>query len=153
VLCIECATREIGVSTPTAAPERRRVLRSVHVVAASLFAVGFLASLAPWDRFGILTTMFSAWRSDPNPWPLVASLSLLVGTPAALAALIPATRVFGRYVPATYAVLAFVGGAATIMELLGSPSYVVHTPAPYVILAASLAILTLWLVMLRRRIS
>ena len=122
-------------------------------MAASLFAVGFLASLAPWDRFGILTTMFSAWRSDPNPWPLVASLSLLVGTPAALAALIPATRVFGRYVPATYAVLAFVGGAATIMELLGSPSYVVHTPAPYVILAASLAILTLWLVMLRRRIS
>lgn len=122
-------------------------------MAASLFGVGFLASVAPWDRFGILTTMFSSLRSDPNLWPLVASLSLAVGTLAALAVLVPRTRAFARYTPITYTVLALVGGAATILELLGSPSYVVHTPAPYVILAATLAILALRIVLLRRRIS
>jgi hypothetical protein len=153
VLCVECATREVGVTTPVVSPEPRRVIKAAHVAAAALFAVGFVATLAPWDRFGILTTIFSAWRSDPNSWPLIASISLLVGTLAALAALVPRTRPLTRYSAGTYTILALVGGSATTAELLGTPSYVVHTPAPYVILAASVAILGLGILMLRRRIS
>jgi hypothetical protein len=126
---------------------------ATHVAAAALFTLGFLVTLAPWDRFGILTTMFSAWRSDPNSWPLIASISLLVGTLATLAALALRTRPWTRYAPGTYVILAIAGGSATTAELLGTPSYVVHTPAPYVILAVSVAILGLGIVMLRRRIS
>jgi hypothetical protein len=150
---VECATREIGVRTPVVSPEPRRVIRSAHVAAAALFGVGFLASLAPWDRFGIRTTMFSAWGSDPNPWPLVASVSLLVGLLVAVAALVPRTRAFGRYTPTAYPVLALAGGSATAVELFESPSYVVHAPAPYVLLAATGVLLALWILMLRRRIS
>lgn len=153
VLCVECATREVGVTAPTVSPQPRRVVAATHVAAAALFAVGFLVTLAPWDRFGILTTMFSAWRSDPNSWPLIASISLLVGTLAAVAALVLRTRPLTRYAAGAYVILALVGGSATTAELVGTPSYVVHTPAPYVILAASLAILGLGIVMLRRRIS
>jgi hypothetical protein len=153
VLCVECATREVGVTPPAVSREPRRVVVATHVAAAALFAVGFLVTLAPWDRFGILTTMFSAWRSDPNPWPLIASISLLVGTLASLAALALRTGPMTRYAAGIYAILALVGGSATTAELLGTPSYVVHTPAPYVILAASLVLLGLGIVMVRRRIS
>jgi hypothetical protein len=150
---VECATREIGVSTPTVMAEPRRVVRSAHVVAVALFGVGFLASLGPWDRFGILTTTLSAWRSDPNPWPLVASISLLVGTLAAFATLIPRMRPLGRYSARAYPLLGLVAGSATAIELFESPSYVVHTPVPYVILVAMAGVLGLGLLMLRRRMS
>ena len=150
VLCIECATREVGIPPPSVPAEPRRVFKVAHVAAAALFAVGVLATLAPWDRFGILTTMLSAWRPE-NPWPLVASISVLVGAVAAPAFLAPRMRRPSRYSATAYMILAIVAGTATIVELLGAPSYVIHTPAPYVILAASLAILVVGIVMLRRR--
>jgi hypothetical protein len=150
ILCIECATREVGMPGPPAPAEPRRGFKAAHVAAAALFAVGVLATLAPWHRFGILTTMLSAWRPE-NPWPLVATISLLVGVVAALAFLAPRMRRLSRYSASAYTILAIVAGAATIVELVGGPSYVIHAPAPYVVLGVSLAILGLGLVMLRRR--
>lgn len=150
VLCIECATREVGVPTPAAAPEPRRLFKASHAVAAVLFGLGVLATLAPWDRFGILTTKLSAWRPE-NPWPLVASISLLLGVLAALAFFFRRMSRLSRYSAGAYMILALVAGTATIVELLGAPVYVISTLAPYVILAASLAILGLGIVMIRRR--
>jgi hypothetical protein len=136
-----------AASVPAKPP---RVFKAAHVGMAALFAVGVLATIAPWDRFGILTTKLSAWLPQ-NPWPLVASISLLVGTLAALAFLAPRMSRLSGYSASAYTILAIVAGAATIVELLGAPSYVIHTPAPYVVLGASLAILGLGLVMIRRR--
>jgi O-antigen/teichoic acid export membrane protein len=152
VLCVECATREVGIPAASVPQEPQRAFKVVHVAAAALFVVGLLATIAPWDQFGILTTVLSAWSPDPDPWPLVASVSFLVGTLAALALLVPRMRRFGRYSPSAYAILAIVAGTATTVELLGAPSYVIHSPAPYVLLAASALILALGAVMLRRRI-
>lgn len=150
VLCIECATREVGVPTPSVPAKARRVFKAAHVGVAALFGVGVLATIPPWDRFGILTTMLSAWRPE-NPWPLVASISLLVGALAALAFLAPRMRRLSRYSAIGYAILAIVAGTATIVALVRAPSYVIHTPAPYFILGACLAILVMGIVMLRRR--
>lgn len=150
VLCIECATREVGMPAPAAAPEPRRLFKAGHAVAAALFGTGVLATIAPWDRFGILTTKLSAWRPD-NPWPLVASISLLVGASAALAFLFQRMSRVSRFSAGAYTILALVAGTATIVELLGAPDYVVPSPAPYVILTASVAILGLGIVMLLRR--
>ena len=150
VLCIECATREIGIPASPAPPEPRRLFRAGHLAAAALFGIGVLATLAPWDRFGILTTKLSAWRPE-NPWPLATSISLLVGMLAALAFLSPRMRRLSRFSAAAYTILALLAGSATIVELLGAPAYAIPTPAPYVVLAASLAILGLGIVMLLRR--
>jgi hypothetical protein len=135
---------------PAAPPEPRRLFKAGHAVAAALFGMGVVATLAPWDRFGILTTKLSAWRPE-NPWPLVASISLLLGALAALAFLFQRMSRLSRYSAVGYTALALVAGTATIVELLGAPDYVIPSPAPYVILTASVAILGLGIVMLLRR--
>lgn len=150
VLCIECATREVGIRPDAIAPEPRRLFKAGHVVAAALFGAGVLATAAPWDRFGILTTMLSAWRPE-NPWPLVASISLLIGLLTALGVIARRIGRLSRYSASAYTILAIVAGTATTVELLHAPSYVIHAPAPYLILATCLAILGLGIVMLRRR--
>jgi hypothetical protein len=96
--------------------------------------------------------MFSAWRPEPEPWPLVASLSLLVGTLASLAIFAPSMRRLTRYSGTGCTILGIVAGAATARALFGAPSYVIHTPAPYLVLSVSLAILALGIVMILRRI-
>lgn len=152
ILCTECATREVGMPASSSPAEPRRLSKVPSIAAASLFAIGLLATIAPWDRFGILTSMFSAWRPEPEPWPLVASLSLLAGTLAGLAIFAPSMRRLTRYSGAGCTILGIVAGAATARALFGAPSYVIHTPAPYLVLSASLAILALGIVMILRRI-
>jgi hypothetical protein len=117
-----------------------------------LFGVGLLATIVPWDRFGVLTSVLSAWRPDPEPWPLVASISLLLGVVGSIGTFTPWARSRIPYSIAGYTVVGVLAAAATTTTLLGAPSYVSHTFAPYLVLGVSLAASGLGVVSMRRRV-
>ncbi len=152
VLCTECARREVGVPAPTSTAPSAPAPNFPHIAAASLFGVGVLATIVPWDRFGVLTSVLSAWRPDPEPWPLVASISLLLGVVGSVSTFTPSAQSRMRSSIAGYTVVGVLAAAATTKTLLGSPSYVSHTFAPYLVLSVSLAASTLGVVAMRRRV-
>lgn len=137
VLCPECTARLAGVPAP---PEPARVLPSrwVDVAVAVLFGVGLAMTVPPWDRFGTLTSVLSAWKFLEG-WAVVASVALLAGTAAALAPLLWRPRWTGRASGGLRSALAALAATATAVALFGDPDFVIHTPAPYVALAVSTA--------------
>ncbi len=148
VLCIECATREVG--TPAAAPAPT-VSTRLDVWLLGFFGLGLAATVPPWDRFGALTSTLSAWRPDPDGWPLVACLAVLVGAALAAAGLRrPSLGLSGLVARASLG-LAALGVLATAVAVVGAPEYVSHTPAPYVTLAGAAGALVASAIRLRRR--
>lgn len=131
VLCTGCAARELGEPAPVVPPARWP--REHHSAAAVALAVAALATIPPWDRFGALTGVFSAW-SGGEGWASVAAAACL-----ALAAVV---AVAGRLLPVRlaagmYALLGTVGAAGAGRAIVGAPDYVRHTVAPYVAVVAA----------------
>lgn len=132
VLCRTCAGRELGDPDP---PEPKPVPRRIPTAALVAFALALAATVAPWDRFGPRTSMFSAWRWSPDPWSFVACASVAVAA---------AVSMVGRLLPTPLVARAgtlfgVAAAGATAWMVVASPDYVRHTPAPYIALAAALA--------------
>lgn len=133
IRCATCAARELGdpAPEPVAGPARSRF----DVVAVVAFAVALLATAPPWDRFGALTGVLSAWRPSLGVGSAVAGVALLLATAGAGVGVMRPTR--GRW--PTVATLAAGGGAllGAAWFLLTSPDYATHTPMPYLTLLAA----------------
>lgn len=96
-------------------------------------SVAALATIPPWDRFGALTGLLSAWSTTQGWTSVVASVCLALAAAVALAGrLVPVRLAAGAYV-----VLGGAGALAGARAVLGAPDYVRHTPAPYVAVAAA----------------
>jgi hypothetical protein len=151
VLCTSCAAREAGVPTPPE-PSPQPVGRVRDLVSAGLLGTALMATVPPWDRFGALTSLLSAWRPEPQLWPLMACL-LVAAAALAVAARLGVIPVHPppRAARLAYGVLALLAGAAAGQAVLASPDYVTHTPAPYVVLAAAVSAGVVGLAGLRRR--
>jgi hypothetical protein len=137
VLCAEDAARELGdPSPPPAQPDRRP--RRLELAGAALLGAAVLATVPPWDNFGSLTGVLSAWRPEPEIWPLIASAGALVG--AVLAAWLAfRVRAPGTAWTAAWAGAALLSTLASARVIFGAPDFVDHTAAPYVTLAGSAA--------------
>lgn len=133
LLCDSCASRELGVPEPAPRPVRRR---RPDVVAAILFGIALLATIPPWHRSGPLTEMLSAWRTGPQPWPLIASAAALVAFGATLAPLV-SRRISLHAVARTYAVVGTVAATASAIALAAFPTYTSPTLAPFVMVAVT----------------
>jgi hypothetical protein len=147
ILCQECASRELG-APPPAEPVVPRPSRRLDVIVAAVLAVGVIGTVAPWHRAGPLTGMLSAWRPGPQPWPLLASITLVAALPAAGWLLLSASRAR----PATVALtlLAAISAAATAVALAAAPDYTSPTAAPFVVLATATLAASLGVVRWRR---
>lgn len=130
IRCRECALDELGEpaqhSTHELPPRR-----TLDLPAGVLFAAGVLASLLPWDRQGVREGFLSAWVPRPDPWPLLASVLLLLAAAAAL-------RSWGGRVRGAHIVLGVLAVVATTLALPG-PALSVRGPVPLVVLALGLA--------------
>ena len=131
ILCTGCAAREIGEPAPSVPV--RTTTRLPEAIAGAALALALLGTVPPWDRFGALTAPFSAWRTTPSPWPLLATLALVV---AAAAVVLPAVRGRGatRATAVAYATFSTLAAGLVAWQVFGSPDYVAHTPAPYAVM-------------------
>jgi hypothetical protein len=133
LLCDSCASRELGVPEPAPRPSRRR---RPEVTAAILFGIALLATVPPWHRSGPLTEMLSAWRSGPQPWPLIASAAALVAFGVALAPL-ASRRLPLHAVSRSYAGVGTVAATASAIALAAFPTYTSPTLAPFAMVAVT----------------
>jgi hypothetical protein len=132
LLCDSCASRELGVPEPAARPSRGP--RRPDVAAAILFGLGLLATIPPWHRSGPLTGALSAWRTGPQPWPLIASVGALVALAVVLAPMAfraPSLRSMARI----SALAGGVAAGAAALALAASPDYTSPTLAPFAMVA------------------
>ena len=136
VLCAECARRVVGEPIRGPAPSRAGS-RLPDLVATILLGIALLATLVPWDRFGNLTGMLSAWRLRPDPWPLLAALMLLGATVAAGVVLVRRWPAVLWYSAAAYTALGAAAALAVLVAVLRAPDFTSHTPAPYVAFAGA----------------
>jgi hypothetical protein len=120
------------------------------VAAAILLGTALLATLVPWDRFGTLTGMLSAWRLRPDPWPLLAALMLLLATIAAGVVLLRRWPAILRYSAVAYTAVGAAAAVAVAVALLRAPDFTSHTPAPYVALMGAIGAAVVGAVRLRR---
>lgn len=150
VLCTECTRRVVGEPVRAAAPSRGLGSRIPDVAAAILLGTALLATLVPWDRFGTLTGMLSAWRLRPDPWPLLAALMLLLATIAAGMVLLRRWPAILRYSAVAYTAVGAAAAVAVVVALLRAPDFTSHTPAPYVALIGAIAAAVVGAVRLRR---
>jgi hypothetical protein len=150
VLCTECARRMVG--EPVRAPDHPRGpgSRIPDAAAASLLGMALLATLLPWDRFGALTGMLSAWRLSPDPWPFLAGLLLLAATVASGVVLARRWPSLLRSSAVLYTAVAAAGAGAVGVALVRSPDFTSHTPAPYVALTGALGAALVGAIRLRR---
>jgi hypothetical protein len=113
--------------------------RRPDVIAGILLGLALVATVPPWDRFGALTSPFSAWDASPEPGTLLACILVAAAAAAAAARVgilpIHPTPRAGRII---YGLLALAAAAATSQAMLASPDYVSHTPAPYATLVGAL---------------
>jgi hypothetical protein len=137
VLCAECARRVVGEPIRGPAPARGPGSRLPDLTATILLGIALLATLVPWDRFGNLTGMLSAWRLGPDPWPLLAALMLLGATVAAGVVLLRRWPAVLWYSAAAYTALGAAAALAVLVALLRAPDFTSHTPAPYVAFAGA----------------
>lgn len=134
LLCDSCASRELGVPEPPARPSRGP--RRPEVAAAILFGVALLTTIPPWHRSGPLTETLSAWRTGPQPWPLIASVGALVALAVALAPV--AFRTLSpRALARAYALAGGVTAAVAALALAASPDYTSPTLAPFAMVAVA----------------
>lgn len=140
------------VGEPVRAPIRPRGLgsRIPDAAAAILLGTALLATVLPWDRFGALTGMLSAWRLRPDPWPFLAGLLLLTATMASAVVLLRRWATVLRYSAVAYTVVAAAAAGAVGVSLLRAPDFTSHTPAPYVALSGALGAALVGAVRLRR---
>jgi hypothetical protein len=148
ILCAEDAARELGDPTPSPVPADSRP-RRLELIAAILLGVAVLATIPPWDNFGSLTGVLSAWRPEPEIWPLMASAGALVG------AVLAAWLSFRGSAPgwagtASWAASALLSTVASARVIFGAPDFVDHTVAPYITLTGVVAAAVLGLLRLRR---
>jgi hypothetical protein len=148
ILCAEDAARELGDPTPPPTPADRRP-RRIELAGALLLAVAVLATIPPWDNFGSLTGVLSAWRPEPEIWPLVAAAAALLG--AVLAAWVAfRDGAPGRARTAGWAAAALLSTLASARVIFGAPDFVDHSVAPYVTLVGSAGATVLGAYRLRR---
>ncbi|HZA61193.1 MAG TPA: hypothetical protein VE754_05845 [Actinomycetota bacterium] len=134
VLCLEDATNELEV--PAVAVEPAPISRTIELAMSLLLVVALVTTLIPWHRFGILTSVLSAWQLEGGVWPPLTALSALAGaTVSARQARRSARRSRRRALGAT--LLAGTTAVAAMAAVLAAPPYVSHSPAPFVALAAS----------------
>jgi hypothetical protein len=150
VLCAECARRVVGEPVRGPAPSRSLGSRVPDLAAAILLGTALLATLLPWDRFGNLTGMLSAWRLRPDPWPLLAALMLLLATIAAGVVLLRRWPAILRYSTLAYTAMGAAAGLAVLVALLRAPDFTSHTPAPYVAFVGAIGAALVGGVRLRR---
>ena len=112
--------------------------------------MGFLATLLPWDRFGALTGMLSAWRLNPDPWPFLAGLLLLAATVASGVVLVRRWPALLRSSAVVYTAAAAAAAGAVGVALVRAPDFASHTPAPYVTLTGALGAAVVGAIRLRR---
>jgi hypothetical protein len=150
VLCTECARRVVGEPVRPATRPRSLGSRIPDASAALLLATALLATLLPWDRFGALTGMLSAWRLRPDPWPFLAGLLLLLGTVSTGVGLLRRWPTVLRYSAMLYTTVGATAAGAVGVALARAPDYTSHTPAPYVALAGALGAALVGMARLRR---
>lgn len=148
VLCREDAAGELGEPTPPPRPAERRP-RRLELIAAALLGVAALATVPPWERFGSLTGVLSAWRAEPDAWPLVAAIAALVSGAVALWLSLRGGR-SGLPGLTAWGIPALLAAVATARAILGAPDYVDHTVAPYLTLLGASGASILALTRLRR---
>lgn len=136
VLCIVCATRELGPDVATIPAPVGTTPRGAHRAALGLFAVGLAMAFVPWHRFGILTSVGSAWGFESGPLPPLAGVAIGAGAALALVAL--RSRRSRRRTAIGYVVLGFFAALAATVSVLAEPAYVSPSPAPFVASVASL---------------
>ena len=135
LLCASCASRALGTPEPVQRPAVRASRWSAAVVG-GLLALALAATILPWHRSGTLTRPFSAWRPLPEVAVLVAVLALIVAGGLLLAGALRG-RLPGGLMGAL-AGLCLVGAAATAVSLVRAPDFYAFTPAPFVVLGASI---------------
>lgn len=134
VLCAADAAHRLGGPEPLPQPLAESSRRPVMMV--GLLLIALVATIPPWHRSGVLTSVLSAWRPT-DPWAMVACLALVAGTLLAGRMAVRGGPVWLR--PASVAA-AGTGGVATIVALLRAPDYFSPTPAPFVVLALALSV-------------
>jgi hypothetical protein len=123
------------------------VSRLPEAVAVILLLVGLAGTAPPWHRSGTLTSAFSAWVPNPDPWPLVSCLAVIVAAAVAAGGLLLGPS---RGITGGYAVLGAAAAGIAARTLLAAPDYFSPTPAPFVVFAASLGAAAVGAVRLRR---
>lgn len=134
VLCAADAARRLGGPEPVAQPVTASSRRPVLML--GLLLVALAATIPPWHRSGVLTSVFSAWRPT-DPWAMATCLALCAG---ALQAGLMAIRGGSAWLRWASAGVAMAGAVATIVALLRAPDYFSPTPAPFVVLALALSV-------------
>ena len=145
-LCVECAipfrgelrceadaALELGDPTPTPQPRRRRV--GTDRLALALLVIALAATIPPWHRSGTLTSVLSVWRPFPDPWSTVAAVAV-AGAAGLLAFTLRRPR-GGRAAHVTWALLALLAAASTLVTFLRAPDFFSTTAAPLVMLVAA----------------
>jgi hypothetical protein len=150
VLCTECARRVVGEPVREAARPRRSRSRIPEASATILLGLALVATILPWDRFGALTGMFSAWRLSSGAWPFLACLLILTAAVVSSVALLRRWPAILRYSAPAYTALSATAVGAVGLALVRAPDFTSHTPAPYVALAAAAGAALVGAVRLRR---
>jgi len=146
LVCREDALEEIGALEEAAAPPPPARPGSRERVAAGLLVVALGATVAPWHRFGILTSILSGWTPQAGWWAPLACLLILAAASAAAWRL----RGGGRRSLRASAALAAAGALATAIAVVAAPPFVSHSPAPFLALAGAGASALLGVLVLRR---
>ncbi|HEX9891488.1 MAG TPA: hypothetical protein VGB28_05450 [Actinomycetota bacterium] len=133
LVCREDALEEMGALEEVAPPPPPFPPGTRDRVAAGLLVLAVATTLVPWHRFGILTSILSAWTPEGGWWTPVACVALL----AAGAAAVWRLRGGGRRAVRASALLAGAGALTTVAAVLAAPPFVSHSPAPFVALAGS----------------
>jgi hypothetical protein len=134
LLCTSCASRALGTPEPVQRPAVRASRGSTAVVG-GLLTLALAATIPPWHRSGTLTRPFSTWRPLPEVAVLVAVLALIVAGGLLVAGAL--RRRLSAGVMGAVAGLCLVGAAATVVSLVRAPDFYAFTPAPFVVLGAS----------------
>jgi hypothetical protein len=158
-LCVECAipfrgdlrceadaALELGDPTPAPAPPRRRF--GIDLLALALLVIALAATIPPWHRSGTLTSILSVWRPNPDPWSTVAAVLLAASFTVLLLTLFRGGR--GRGADLTWAFLAALAAAATVVTFLRAPQFFSTTLAPVVMLVAAAGAAMLGFLRVRR---
>lgn len=149
VFCTECVGTEIGAPVARRVPEPQKSRGDIAML--GLFLLGIGATFFPWDRFGDRTGAFSAWNPFPEPWPLLASLSLLAGGILTFARTIRRDGPSSRALSLWNASAGGVALAASTAAIVAVPGHATRTFWPIVALAAALGATIVIALRLRHR--
>ena len=150
VLCRACAARAVPGSPSVDEPRPEPVPRP-HGRSVLLLVLAVAASAMPWDRFGILTGLLSAWRPGGGPLPVIAVVALWVGVVAAFLRWRRPRSETSTRLTGLYAAAATAAALVTVWRILRAPAYVSPSPAPFVVVGCAALATAVAVLDLRRR--